>query len=374
MSKKPFALLLLFAALLLATACTAEPATVEVTRIVSQEVPVEVTRIVTEQIVQAVEVEVTRVVEVVATEAPPEATAVPAAEQPTATPEPTAVPEGPITYTVQPGDSFYAIAANAGITIAALQAANGMDASSNLIAGAELIIPAPGAEFVAEVPAEPATVAEAAAEPPAVEPPAEPVAPVAPATGGNLLPNASFEEGWHFYLYNELQVPDGWQLSTDEGNNTLEGGSGGLFNRPEVRVVPSSDLPPAEHSTFILNGSKTVKAFKGSAPTAFSMFTDIALQPGNYRFTMRFVPDTVVGYDNRTKVYSYDPQDAEARIIAGDGGTGWQGTSAGQANTITHDFTLSEPQTIRLGGSFRNRKIMVNNGWFLDDWSLVQLP
>jgi hypothetical protein len=249
-----------------------------------------------------------------------------------------------------------------------------MDANSNLIVGRELIIPAPGEEIVAAAPqeaapAEPAPAEEAA--PAAEAAPAEP-APVVVAAGGNLLPNPSFEEGWHFYLYNELQVPDGWQLATDEGPNNLEGGSGGLFNRPEVRVVPSSDLPPAEHNTFILDGNKTVKAFKGSAPTAFSMFTDITLQPGSYRFTMRFVPDTVIGYDNRTKVYSSDPQDAQARIIAGDGGTGWQGTSAGTANTMTYDFTLEQEQTIRLGGAFRNRSIMVNNGWFLDGWSLVK--
>ena len=374
MKKQQLPLLILAALLMLgAVACTAQPATVEVTRVVNVEVPVEVTRVVAEQIVQAVEVEVTRVVEVVITEAPPEATAVPAAEEPTATPEPTAVPDGPTTYVVQPGDSFYGIAQTAGISLAALWAANGMDATSNLIAGRELIIPAPGEEFVAAAPEtaaeEPAPTAEAA---PAEEPaPAAPV--VVAAAGGNLLPNPSFEEGWHFYLYNELQVPDGWQLATDEGPNNLEGGSGGLFNRPEVRVVPSSDLPPAEHNTFILDGNKTVKAFKGSAPTAFSMFTDIALQPGTYRFTMRFVPDTVIGYDNRTKVYSSDPQDAQARIIAGDGGTGWQGTSAGTANTITYDFTLEQAQTIRLGGAFRNRSIMVNNGWFLDGWSLAKL-
>jgi LysM repeat protein len=369
MITKRFFIIFGFTVLLLAVGCTAEPQTIEVTRVVNLEVPVtvEVTRLVAEA-PQEVIVEVTRIVEVPVTEPAPEPTAE-AATSPT--PEPTATTAlASGTYIVQAGDSLYTIAENAGITIAVLRAANGMDENSPLIAGRELVIPGPNDEVVVPPTVEaPSTGTEA----PVVEAAQPTAAPPAAPTGGNLLPNPSFEEGWHFYLYNELQVPDGWQLAINEGSNTIEGGSGGVFNRPEVRVISTADLPPAEHSTFILNGNKTVKAFKGAAPTAFSMFTDIALQPGSYRFAMRFVPDTVIGFDDNVKVYSPDPLDAEVRIIAGSGGTGWQGTSAGQPNTLTHEFTLDQAQTIRLGGDFRNRKIMANNGWFLDDWSLVRL-
>jgi LysM repeat protein len=305
---------------------------------------VEVTRVVTQETVREVTVEVTRLVEVLAQVEP---------EQ---------------TYTVQPGESLSFIAGQAGITVAALQAANNMNDGSVLLAGQELLIPADGIEL-------PVIQQPAPAEAPVVEQPPEAVEqpPAAVAQNSNLLPNPSFEGDWHFYLYNELQIPDGWQLATDEGANNLEQGAGGLFNRPEVRVVPAKDLPPAEHSLFILDGNKTVKAFKGGAPTSFSMFTDVALQPGSYRLTINFVPDTVAGYDAGQKNYASDPLAAEARIIVDGGGTGWQGTNSGQRNSLSFDFTVDEARTVRVGGAFRNRYIMANNGWFLDNWSLTPL-
>jgi hypothetical protein len=103
------------------------------------------------------------------------------------------------------------------------------------------------------------------------------------------------------------------------------------------------------------------------------MFTDVALPPGNYRMKISFVPDTVAGYDSGQKTYATDPLAAEARVIVDGGGSGWQGTTSGQPNTRTYDFTVAEARNVRVGAAFRNRYIMANNGWFLDDWSLTQL-
>jgi LysM repeat protein len=350
--------------LLVLAGCTATQQPAEVTRVVLEQVPVtvEVTRVVMQEVAQEVAVEVTRLVEVVVTAVPTgeptvEATALPTLE-PTVTPAVTGT-----FYTVQPGDTLATIAEQAGTTIAALQAANNMNESSLLIAGQELFIPGANDEVLVIQPPAPAATAVPAEEQP----------PAAATQATNLLPNPSFEGDWHFYLYNELQVPDGWQLATDEGPNNLEKGAGGLFNRPEVRVVPAKDLPPAEHSLFIMDGNKTVKAFKGGAPTSFSMFTDVALPPGSYRMKISFVPDTVVEYDGGQKTYASDPLAAEARIIVDGGGSGWQGTRSGQPNTVTFDFTVDEARPVRVGAAFRNRYIMANNGWFLDDWSLTPL-
>jgi LysM repeat protein len=135
--------------LFLLAGCAGEPQQVEVTRVVTEQFPVtvEVTRVV-------VPVEVTRIVEVVVTAELAEApTEVPS---PTPTVEPTAetaASEAP--YTVQPGDSMYSIAQQAGITIALLQAANNMNDSSVLIAGQELVIPGADAEFAVIQPTAP---------------------------------------------------------------------------------------------------------------------------------------------------------------------------------------------------------------------------
>ncbi len=348
--------------LLVLVGCTTTQQQVEVTRVIMEQVPVtvEVTRVVVQEVTKEVPVEVTRLVEIVATAVP---TGEPTAEATTLpTPEPTATTA--VTgafYTVQPGDTLAVIAEQAGTTIAALQAANNMNDSSLLIAGQELLIPGVEGDLPPVEPPAPVTVPE------------EEQPPVVAEQATNLLPNPSFEGDWHFYLYNELQIPDGWQLATDEGPNNLENGAGGLFNRPEVRVVPAKDLPPAEHSLFIMDGNKTVKAFKGGAPTSFSLFTDVALQPGSYRMKIGFVPDTVVEYDGGQKTYSSNPLAAETRVIVDGGGSGWQGTNSGQHNVVTYDFTVDEARNVRVGAAFRNRYIMANNGWFLDDWSLVQL-
>lgn len=370
------AILILFLA-----ACAAEPQQVEVTRIVNEQVPVtvEVTRVVEVASVVEVPVEVTRIVEVVVTPTVVEETAV---ATPTPEPSPTAAADaaGSI-YVVQPGDSLSRIAEQTGTTVDDLRAANGFTADSVLIAGRELFVPGwtGGVVASAEVIAAAATaVASASTSETVSEVPAAVAATAVPPQqasiqGPNLLPNPSFEGDWYFYLYNELQIPEGWQLTTDEGTNSLPGGAGGLFNRPEVRVVPSSDLPPSEHSLFIFDGRKTVKAFKGGAPTSFSLFTDVALQPGTYRLQVAFFPDTVLAYSDGQKTFSPDPLAAEARIIVDSGGTDWQGTQSGQRNVLTYDFTVDEARTVRVGASFRNRYIMANNGWFLDSWSLHAL-
>ena len=348
--------------LLVLAGCTAAPEPVEVTRVVMEQVPmtVEVTRVVVQEVVQEVAVEVTRLVEVTATTVPPVEPTVEATTLPTVEPTATTAVTGAV-YTVQPGDTLATIAEQSGTTIAALQAANNMNDSSFLIAGQELLIPGIDGEL------------PAIQQPTPILPPVEEQPPAVVADNTNLLPNASFEGDWHFYLYNELQVPDGWQLSTDEGPNNLEQGAGGLFNRPEVRVVSIADLPPAEHNLFIMDGIKTVKAFKGGAPTSFSMFSDVALTPGSYRMKINFVPDTVAGYDGGKKIYASNPLAAEVAVIVDGGGTGWQGTTSGQRNTVTYDFTVDEARNVRVGAAFRNRYIMDNNSWFLDDWSLTRL-
>lgn len=379
MKKSPVIILATAVALLLA-ACNSQPQMVEVTRIVNQEIPVTVEVIhevaVAVTVPVEVPVEVTRLVEVVATPTPESGaaeTAVPPTDtQPTATPEAaqsnvqTAVSS---IYTVQSGDNMSLIAAQTGVAIAEIMAANNLTNASILTVGQQLTIPGWDGQIVNNVvSANPVSVAPTA--PPAPAPPPAEAVP----TGPNLLLNASFEEDWYFFNgVSEWQVPIHWSLAVDEGPNTLTPEEGDVFIRPEVRVVPKSDLPAQEHSMFVLDGNKTIKSFKGGLPIHFAIFTDIPLPAGSYRFTIRFFPDVVSAYQNNQKVWATDPLAAEARIIHNGGGTGWISVTPGQRGSLTYDFTLEEPATVRLGGDFRNRNINENNGWFLDDWSLQQL-
>ncbi|MCA9957651.1 MAG: LysM peptidoglycan-binding domain-containing protein, partial [Anaerolineales bacterium] len=260
----------------------------------------------------------------------------------------TAVVDSSGVYIIQPGDSLYSIAQRFGTTVDEIVAANNLANPNFIVSGQEIIVP--GATTTAEVPVTDNTPAPTA--------PVTEETPPAPApTSANLLPNPSFEGDWYFYLYNELQVPDGWQLAVDEGANTLEPGSGGLFLRPECRVVAKTQLPAFEHNLFVFNGEKTVKVFKGGAPTSFSLFTDVYLQPGTYRFTINYFPDTVAAYQQGgDKIWASQSLAAEVRIIHNDGGTGWsEPASIGSRNTLSYQFTMTEAGSVRLGGSFRNR-------------------
>lgn len=362
---KPKILLLLIVSLAFLAACAGETQTVEVTRLVPQEVAVEVTRVVSEVSTVEVPVEVTRLVEVevvvTPTPAEVEATAVPEATlEPTA--EPTAMSN---IYVVASGDNLSIIATKTGTAVADIRAANNLAAGALLDVGQELVIPGWSGEIVAEVPT--VDAASAPTAPPAASTELVPVGP-------NLLPNFSFEEGWYFFQgVSEWQIPNNWLLAVDEGPNTLEGGTGGTFLRPEIRVVPKTDIPPAEHPLFVFDGQNTIKAFKGGAPTNFAIFTDITLQPGRYRMTINFFPDIVAGYSGGTKIWAVQELSSEARVIVDNAGTGWIVPQPGNKATLTYDFVVEETRTVRVGGAFRSRFINDNNGWFLDAWSLQAL-
>ena len=163
----------------------------------------------------------------------------PAPQPPPAQPPP-AQPPPPTggTYVVQRGDTLFAIAVTHGVTVAALAQANGISNPNIIYAGQVLTIPG----STAPPPAPPAGPTPTAAPPPAAPP---------PAAGVNLLPNPSFEQGYyHQNGISELQVPNGWQLSYEEGQPAPGTGIG--FVRPESRALPRWLLPPHEQGVFSL--------------------------------------------------------------------------------------------------------------------------
>jgi LysM repeat protein len=291
--------------------------------------------------------------------------------RPLTTPRPYVVPTsavavpGGVQHTVEAGDTLFRISMIYNVAMTTIAEANDLSDGRTVRLGRKLFIP--GATLggrAGTATATPRPVAGATAAAGAVA-----------ATGGNLFKNGDFEGDWYFYLYNELQVPTGWQLATDEGPNTLTPGSGGLFNRPEVRVVGTNQLPPNEWDWFVLNGTKAVKVFKGGAPTAFSMFQDVYLQPGRYRMTLNFFPDLVADYNQGgQRSWVTDPLAGEVSIIHNNSGSSnWSTVTAGQQNNRVYEFTVTQAGAHRLGAAFRNRFETANNGWFLDDWRLERI-
>jgi len=188
--------------------------------------------------------------------------------------------------------------------------------------------------------------------------------------GPNLLPNGSFEEG--DYLQNgipELQLPNGWTLEYDTGPTGFGTEIWDVYVRPEVRVLPQNMLPPQEHALFIYDGSHTVKAFKGNGAISFRLFREVYLEPGTYLLEINLFPDLVMAWNGDQKIWADDPVSGEVRFIAPGAGA-WTRPSFGRKNTFTYVFTLPEAQNVRLGAGIRGNFAIVNNGWFLDDWTL----
>jgi hypothetical protein len=225
--------------------------------------------------------------------------------------------------------------------------------------------PRPSATFTPS-----ATPEATATSPPTASPTPPPPATAAP----NLLPNASFEEGWyHIGNIPELQVASQWALEWDEGPNDLDPDPWNAWVRPEARVLGTNQLPAGEHSLFIWDGEQTVKIFKGRGAISFRFFTDVNLEPGTYIFTTYIFPDLVDGYtSNGTKIWAPDPLSGEVRFIIGNTTTGWVLPTFGRRNTLTHVFTVDAAQTMRIGLAVRGRWAIENNGWFMDNWSLVR--
>ncbi|HFC11575.1 MAG TPA: LysM peptidoglycan-binding domain-containing protein [Anaerolineae bacterium] len=190
------------------------------------------------------------------------------------------------------------------------------------------------------------------------------------AGGENLLTNGGFEEG--HYNQNglaELQLPNHWRLEWKEG----ESGFDQPFFRPEVRVLSKAFIPPHEHDQFFYDGEFTVKVFKGYAPIDFSLLTDVELATGVYELTINIFPDLITEYVDGVKVYSPSPAAGDVRLLGAGQDSGWRYPSFGERNTITWRFRVSEAGTVTVGANLRGRYGLLNNGFFMDAWSLQKV-
>jgi len=203
-----------------------------------------------------------------------------------------------------------------------------------------------------------------------------PTVPAPPPSGVNVLPNPSFEEGWYnLHGIPELQVPNHWNLEWDEGANPLDPDPWNAFVRPETRVLSRAFIPPHEHDLYIWEGNHTVKIFKGEGAISVRLWTSTYREPGRYRFEIKVFPDLVVGYtQDGQKIWAPDPLSGEVRLYTAAGGTGWMLPTFGTRNTFAYEFTLSQGAITQIGAALRGRWAITNNGWFVDDWSLIRLP
>ncbi len=190
----------------------------------------------------------------------------------------------------------------------------------------------------------------------------------------NRLPNPSFEGGWyHPGNIPELQIPDEWTFTWETGPTGFGNEPWDVWVRPEVRVLPSIQLPPHEHPLFIWDGDQTVKIFKGYGCISFQMRTTVWLEPGKYVLEMSVFPDLVVDYDDEgNKIWAPDPLSGEVKLGSNNNLTDWILPTFGQKNSYYYVFIVSQAQNVPIQVAMRGRYAIRNNGWFMDDWWLWQ--
>jgi hypothetical protein len=170
----------------------------------------------------------------------------------------------------------------------------------------------------------------------------------------------------------ELQLPVGWVFEWDEGPTGFGSEVWDVYIRPETRVLSSDYLPASEHALYIYDGDYTIKIFKGSGAISFKLYRDVYLEPGDYVLEVNAYPDLYMDYVDGMKIWADDPLTGQFRFIAPEA-TGWMGTTYGRKNTFTHRFTVNEAQDVRIGAAMRGNHAIMNDGWFLDDWTLKRV-
>jgi hypothetical protein len=120
---------------------------------------------------------------------------------------------------------------------------------------------------------------------------------------------------------------------------------------------------------------RTLKIFKREGAISMRLLTELALPAGSYEFQIKVYPDMIVDYDDAgNKIWAPDPLSGELRFIVGESKSDWILPEFGRQNIFRHRFdTNSFSGAITVGVAFRGRWAILNNGWFMDDWSLYKI-
>lgn len=196
-----------------------------------------------------------------------------------------------------------------------------------------------------------------------------------PPPGGTMLRNPSFEGGTYKWNgVNEVNMPNEWNFwHADESvRNPIDGNPWSKFVRPEVVVPGKSNLPESERDLFVLDGSYTLKVFKGDGSIYFKMWQEIDLpEAGEYVLDLPIFADLVKGYtDDGKKVWADDPagNDGLVRVIANGAQGDFISLSPGKWNFINHIHKATLPEELTVGIEVMLPFALANNGIFADDW------
>lgn len=192
----------------------------------------------------------------------------------------------------------------------------------------------------------------------------------------NLLRNGSFEGGWHHPGgLPEFQIPNDWTFwhAGSEVQNPHSSDPWNRFVPPEVRVLPSLQLPEHERDLFILDGNQTLKVFKGNGAWYGRLSQTLQLERGTYRLTVKVYGDLIKGYDDGRKIWADDPagHDGLLRFKLAGQVYDFQSVRPGTWNTFTQEFAADGASEVAV--EIMCPFALANCGIFADGWTLEQV-
>ncbi|MGB1250423.1 MAG: FHA domain-containing protein [Candidatus Promineifilaceae bacterium] len=176
----------------------------------------------------------------------------------------------------------------------------------------------------------------------------------------NLLINGSFENG--------AVEQDGWQVPLDWTVIGTGADDGSMY----VGIVENGMLAPSDRNRFAIDQEHALRISAEGVPMGARVFSTQQLPAGNYRLSVKVVPEIVVNIKRDGPEYPTDPTAAEVRLLA-PGEAEWQSVAYGLQNNVGHQFELSVPGTILMGIEVRATQPYELNGWILDNFVLTRM-
>lgn len=186
--------------------------------------------------------------------------------------------------------------------------------------------------------------------------------------------------GWHFADSGgaspivELQLPVGWgfRWADETIPNPYSTDPWNRFKRPEVRVLSEGSLPANEKELFIVDGSHTLKIFRGYGAWYGAIYQDLELDGGLYIAKVNIFNDAVARYDDNKKIPALDSHACQIRIVINDSEPSeWRPLFPQNMNA--EEFLFSAEGNTRVALEIMMPFALNNSGIFTDAESIIEI-
>jgi hypothetical protein len=179
----------------------------------------------------------------------------------------------------------------------------------------------------------------------------------------------------------EHQIPADWLFWYSTIENPYSDDEWNRFVPPEVRTLPAAQLPEHERSLFILDGTQTLKIFKGNGAWNSGLKQTVSLDLGTYRFTVNVFGDLVKGHTpDGAKIWADDPSglDGLVRFVINGKTYDWSKLIPGKWCEYSITFRAAAGPNghghNEVGVEWLCPFALKNSGIFADAWTLVHVP